>query len=260
MNKDNNKPIKRKPRLLFTCCNMGWLHRTVMPAIIWACKDDRVAQVDFCFPVDGPYELKLNQVARQVIDLGYDFWLNVDDDNGPTRNPIDLMELNLPVIGCPTPIWKDKDPKKSPYLYSACDKLENGMYVQHQPLVGLQEVDAVGSGCMLVTREALLKLDGSVPFFKRKLSEDETKVILGPDYYFCERIKAAGMPVHAHYDFNCNHVKEVELGQMISRMITFARESDVEKVESDAPQYNAVESDDGQTGVQQETANVECTG
>ncbi len=230
---------KRKPRVLLTVCSMGWIHRSIMPQIIWAAKDTRVAQCDYNFPVDGLYETKMNCMAKEVIDQEYDFWLNIDDDNGPTKNCLDLLELDLPVVGFPTPIWKDDgDPEKAPFMYNACDEVpahtgEPTKYIQHFPLEGLQVVDAVGSGCMLVARRVLLAL--KFPMFVRMHNEDGTDITKGPDYYFCEQVRKAGFEVHAHFRYNCNHIKEVELGTMIQRMVTFTNEKGLAKVGTNSP-------------------------
>lgn len=224
-----------KPKVLLTCCNMGWLHRTTLPQIVWAVKDPRY-HVDIEVPQEGDYCLMMNQVAQSVIGGKYDYWLNMDDDNGPSRNALDLVELGLDIVGLPTPIWKGGSELPVPFFWSAVDRRDDGRYIQHDPLEGLQEVDAVGSGCMVVSRRVIEGL--TFPLFKRVFSDDGCSVIKGPDYFFCEKARAAGFKVHTHCDYTCNHVKEVELHSMIKAMVKFTRECNPvgEGVAEDVPQ------------------------
>jgi hypothetical protein len=75
---------------------------------------------------------------------------------------------------------------------------------------------------MLVARRALEAL--TFPIFERIHSEDGTDIIKGPDYLFCEKVRSAGMQIHAHFGYNCNHVKEMELGTTIERLVRFTND------------------------------------
>jgi hypothetical protein len=172
------------------------------------------AAIDFDMPESGEYVQKMNRFARSVIRDGYDWWINMDDDNGPLLNPMDLISLDKPVIGLPTPIWKQN--KEWPFMYSAFDCAEDGQYVMHDPTQGgLQEVDSVGSGCMVVRADVLRAV--GLPAFVRVKDDDGVKTVLGPDHYFCEQVRKAGFQIYAHYDYRCNHIKDIELGTMFEK-------------------------------------------
>ena len=72
---------------------------------------------------------------------------------------------------------------------------------------GLLEVDAVGSGVMLIARRVLEKV--KIPF-ERKWN-DEGVPIKGLDFYFCDKAKALGFKIFVHWEYLCSHFKKVDL-------------------------------------------------
>lgn len=203
------------PRILFSVPNMGWVHISCFQAMLGAAIRGGAA-IDFDMPDGGEYTQKMNRFARSVVREGYDWWINMDDDNGPVLNPVDLIALDKPVIGLPTPIWKHD--KEWPFSYSAFDRTANGQYLTRNPVGGepLQEVHAVGSGCMVVRADVLRAI--GLPAFQRVKDADGVKTTLGPDFYFCERVREAGFKIYAHFGYKCNHVKDVDLGTMFEKV------------------------------------------
>ena len=215
------------PRILYSIPNMGWIHTSCFKAMLGAAIRGGAA-IDFDMPEEGEYVQKMNRFAKAVIRDGYDFWIHMDDDNGPLLNPMDLIALDKPVIGLPTPIWKQD--KSWPFSYSAFDYAGDGQYSMHDPSGGgLQKVDAIGSGCMVVRADVLRAI--GLPAFKRVKDADEVKTILGPDYYFSERVRAAGFQIYAHYGYKCSHIKDIELGVMFEKsFIAFKAHADAQTV------------------------------
>lgn len=215
------------PRVLATTCNMGWVHRSLMPTVSHLEVAPNIV-VTWNWPESGDYCMKMNQMAKAAVRGGYDYWFNMDDDQGPVSDPSPLFELDLPVIGLPAPIWKHH--QDWPFTYSAFDKVGNNKYRMHDPREGgLQEVDAIGSGCMIV-RTDVLKAIG-LPAFVRVLSSDGCTAIQGPDMYFSDKVVAAGFQLHAHYAHKCNHVKDLELGTMFEKCFeAFELQKDAELV------------------------------
>ena len=210
--------LKCQTRVLFHVPSMGWIHRTCMPAQIAAAVRAYATGVslDFDWPEEGEYVQKMNRAAKMVVREHYDWLITMDDDNGPIRNPLDLIELDLPVVGLPTPIYKQT--REWPFMYSAFDKVEGG-YVMHDPAkggFGVQEVDSIGSGCMVV-RADVLRVVG-LPAFVRVKDGDGIKTKLSPDHYFCNLVREAGFKIHAHFGYKCNHVKNLELGTLFEKV------------------------------------------
>ena len=189
-------------KVLVVVCNEGWLRVEVVVSLLRISSDKR-HQVKIYFPNLKPYENNLAHAAKKVLDEGWDYMLIIDDDNPPINNPLDLIDLKKDIIGCPTPQWNDIDP--FPIYWVAMDKVKNG-YKPHQNTNGLQEVDAVGTCCMLIHRRVFEK--GII--FKRLWNVDGTMNI-GVDFHFCEQAKKKGFKIFAHYDYICDHIKEISL-------------------------------------------------
>jgi hypothetical protein len=147
----------------------------------------------------------------------YDFWLNIDADNPPMSNPLDLVELDRDIIGCPTPVWHftGKKPGERPFYENAYKFVskEDG-YTEWSDKVGLQKVDAVGTGCLLISRRVFLDPEMRKAPFNRTYNEDGT-VERGNDIAFCERATKQGFEIFAHYNYRCQHFNELELHEVV---------------------------------------------
>ncbi len=189
----------------------GWIHKHVHFAIIKMLQDDRYRLRHDC-PSHKPYVQNLHKCMWDFLNGGEDYWLTIDTDNPPTNNPLDLVEFDCDVIGCPTPIWRNLVKGDRPWCFNALDKAGDS-YVPHTNCSGLQEVDVVGSGCILISRRVIMALKDNKPFF-RQWNENGTVEKSG-DYSFCEKAKQAGFRIWTHYDYSCMHFNELELGEVI---------------------------------------------
>ena len=201
-----------KTRVLISIPTEGWIHKHCVFALAKIMEDHRY-QKKLILPTHRPYENNLNQIVKQFLDEEHDFWLNFDSDNPPRHNPLDLVSLNLDIIGCPTPVWANMKKGDYPIYWNALDKKDDG-WAPHKQTSGLQEVDAIGSGCMLISRRVFLAL--KKPFMREW--DDDGIVQRGHDYLFCERAKKAGFKVWAHYDYPCFHFNEIEIGEIAQAM------------------------------------------
>lgn len=196
-------------KVLVSVCNQAWLHKRVVFALLKLQQDPRVTVI---LPTHTPYEHALNRVCKDLKEkyTDHDFWLNIDADNPPINNPLDLVDLNKDYIGLPTPVWHDAVKGDQPYYYNALIKSGEG----YKPATGegLFEVDATGSGCFLVHRRVIESVIR--PWFMREYDEDGI-VTKGHDYLFCEKVKKAGFKVWTHTGYPCEHYVETDLHSQI---------------------------------------------
>lgn len=169
-------------------------------------------------PTHNPFENNLHHCVNDFMAGDYDYWLSIDADNPPLRNPLDLIEYDRDVIGLPTPVWHYDEERKLPgerpiYLAAYDYAPEKDAYKEHQPQEGLQRVDAVGTGCFLVSRRVFSAPRMREAPFSRTLNGDGT-VNKGNDIAFCERARAEGFEIFAHYDYTCRHFNELELTEV----------------------------------------------
>ena len=199
--------------ILVTVPNDGWVHKTVIQSVMTVANDPRYAKaIDFpslAPPVDNFF----NQACKMIRENGdFEWWLNIDDDNAPTKNPLDLIELGKPIMGCPTPVWR---PDKAQQLqWNAYDRVGRHLYPMTGPHTGFKKVGAVGSGCMLIHRSVI----EAIPKYTFLSCYNEEGIrTMGPDTSFSYRAHEAGFEMWAHFDYPCFHIKEVNLLDLMNR-------------------------------------------
>ena len=147
-----------------------------------------------------------NHIVKRFLENNWDYLLMIDEDNPPLKNPLDLLKLNLDVAICPTPAIKKHD--NPPISFSVFEKIEDVykalVYKGGEKLV---EVDAGGTGCMLIKRQVLEEIKAP---FESKWFEDGTRST-GSDIRFCEKVKEKEFKVWCHWDYICSHYKTVDL-------------------------------------------------
>ena len=203
-------------RILVTVPNQHWIHKTVTQKLLMLMLDGRYS-LKIEMPSHKPYENNLHHIVTDFVNGDYDFWLSMDADNPPTQNPLNLVELDLDIIGLPTPIWHyTNQAGERPVYWNAYDYVEDkDAYSEHNPKDGLQKVDAIGTGCFLIARRVFDNPHLLKGAFTRKLYPDGT-VNKGNDISFCERARECGFQIHTHYDFPCMHFSELELNETVT--------------------------------------------
>jgi 2-polyprenyl-3-methyl-5-hydroxy-6-metoxy-1,4-benzoquinol methylase len=204
------EPVK-EPRVLVVVPNTGFVHiglAHVLLEILGGTKHQ------YMFIQDKPVENVRNKACLMMRQDDFDFLLMIDNDTVPTGNPLDLMALDKDVMIFPTLMFKL--PKNLmemggyPFAWNAMDWVEDlGQWREHIPRDGLQEIDAGGTGCIMIARRVLEHPEMRHPFTRVWNPDGECTV--GSDLFFCKRAKEQGFRVWAHYDYRCRHVKQIEL-------------------------------------------------
>jgi hypothetical protein len=209
--------VFRKPRVLITIPNQHWVHKLVMARAIAMLSDSRCQSV-LEMPSNKPFEATLQDCVDRLVDGPFNWWISIDADNPPERNPLDLITFDKDVIGCPTPIyhWTGKQGERPIYWNAYQYDEQNGLYREWPEREGLQRVDAIGTGCFVAHRRVFEHPDLRYGAFQRRW--EKGRVERGNDLAFCERAKEAGFAVWAHYDYPAEHMVEIPLNE-ISRAI-----------------------------------------
>lgn len=201
-------------RILISVPNTGWIHKHVCFATDLLLADSRY-ETRLIRPTHNPYENNLHHIVHDFIVGGYDLWLNIDADNPPMRNPLDLVALDKDILGLPTPVWHSEALGERPLYYNGYDYDEDkDAYREHQVREGLQSVDAVGTGCILVARRVFEDAEMRKAPFQRQYYDDG-RVHKGNDISFCERARDRGFSIWCHYDYPCRHFNELELNEVV---------------------------------------------
>lgn len=204
-----------KLSVLITVPNTGWLHKTTALALL-RLQTDRRYRLRISLPTAVPLENNQHHIVKDLLKGGEDYWLSIDSDTAPMKNPLDLVEFGKDIVGCPYPIWHyTEKPNERPIYWAAYDYIASKeAYREHEPKDGLQRVDAIGGGCMLISRRVFEHPDLQTGAFARTVNNDGT-VEKGNDIAFCARAIEAGFEVWTHYDYPCQHTNELELTEII---------------------------------------------
>lgn len=208
-------------RVLVTVPNAGkQIHKETVLSLLRLKQDDRY-ELTIKLPTKRPLANNQHHIINDIISENYDYWLSIDADVAPNRNPLNLIELDKDIIGCPTPGWRFKEPldtypdRNRPVYCGAYgyDKEKDAHFVLPQGR-GLQEVDAISGGCFIMARRVfdnkLLRTRG----WWRRLNKDGT-VYMSNDFSFCWRAKKEGFRIWVHWDYIARHYKEAEMTSVL---------------------------------------------
>lgn len=213
--------------VLVTVCNTGTIHKHVVMTLLQMERDKR-HNITILLPQHRPYENGLNKIVKEFLEGDYDYWLNMDSDNppAPRSDPLSCVDLDLDIIGFPTPVvfMKDDTPHDYPTYLNAMDYRDDAVngwgWNPTQVVAGLKAVDAVGSGCMLIARRVLEGMEK--PLFMREWDEDGI-VQRGHDFLFCKHAKEQGFNVYCHFDHPCRHFITTDIGDLIRGFHSYYR-------------------------------------
>lgn len=198
--------------VLVSVPNLGWIHKSVCFVTDRLLLD--VPGLRLIRPTHRPYENNLHHIVLDLLEGGEDWWLNIDADNPPLRNPLELIQHDKDIMGLPTPVWHwtGKKGERPVYWNVYRHAPDDDAYIEWMPREGLQQVDAVGTGCFLAKAEVFrVMLPG---MFQRTYNTDGT-VDKGNDIAFCERAHKVGFEVWAHFDYPCDHWVENSLNEVV---------------------------------------------
>jgi len=196
----------KKPKIYIAVLNQGSIRPELANLLIHTTHDPRY-QVKITYPGDRPIANNRNKIVLKFLEGDWDYLLMLDDDTVPHRNPLDLIEHDKDVIGYPYPQWNEGD-----IYWLAMDQDGDG-YKPIPPArrYGLQQVDALGTGCILIKRSVLEAVRAP---FMRKWSEDGIAE-LGLDFYFCQKAIEAGFEVWCDWRAPCSHFKTLDLIEVL---------------------------------------------
>jgi GT2 family glycosyltransferase len=151
----------------------------------------------------------MNRAVEAFLSTPADVFLTIDDDTIPPLGWVDslvnpIAEGQFDIMGGVALIAKPG----SIFLPNTYEKGDGDTdEFIHSFGNGIQEVDAVGSACLAVSRKVLEEV--KAPFLE-SFHENGT-IDLGGDIRFCTRAKEAGFKVGANFDVLCEHYRPIHL-------------------------------------------------
>ena len=158
-----------------------------------------------------------NMTVKDFLDTDCEWYVSIDSDQIPLKNPLDLILSNREIIGMPTPIaangfvvWNiflNSDKVKDKYVPL---QLHSGM-LKDKKYPDLVECHAIGGGCIIVRREVFEKI---YPPFLDKIDSDGGMDV-EHDLEFCRKSREAGYHVFFSPYYRCEHVKKIPLLEIL---------------------------------------------
>lgn len=156
------------------------------------------------YPSEKPISNNRNKIVQSFLQSDCDYLLMIDNDIVPPLDIINLADFQKDVISpvcfmyqkhliVPLILRRAKDGQYSPLDYKG-----------HE---GLVEVDAVGTGCIFISRRVLEKI--RAPFLNEYDLDGIKKI--GLDLAFCRKAKAEGFKIFCHLDYVCEHWVTMDL-------------------------------------------------
>ena len=132
------------------------------------------------------------KLAMMAIQHNADYALFLDSDMRVPRDlPMRLMAHDKDVVAC------NYSTRRMPAKTVAWSDFSMQEFVTSHDRNGLEPVDAVGMGAMLIKTDVLRKLPQ--PWFQVVYSKS-AQAFIGEDIYFCQLAKAHGVTVHVDHD------------------------------------------------------------
>lgn len=162
----------------------------------------------YSFPADKPISQNRNKIVLDFLNhKELDYLMMIDSDIIPLS--LDILHLidHQKDIIAPVMFAYRQDAIVPLVLKrkreTAPDKIAEYNVVDVTGDEGLIEVDAVGTGCIIIHRRVLEHPQMKAPFLNQY---DENGLrILGLDLNFCKRAKELGFKVWCHLDYQCSH-------------------------------------------------------
>lgn len=191
------------------------IHTSVAQVVERLMRDPRGHRLSIRYPRHRPLENNLNHCVKMLLAEPFTHWLSMDADNPPKRNPLDLLALDVDIVGLPTPIWRCESYDTWPWYWNVYQRKPDTYGYQPWPKrSGLQPVDAIGTGCFLAHRRVFEHPDMQRGAFLRIWNADGT-VEKGNDIAFCERARRAGFGIWAHFGYPCDHHCRIPLLELV---------------------------------------------
>lgn len=201
--------MANKKKIYVAILNQGTVRSEFLHLMTEIVSDNRHEYM-LATPQYKPFVKNLNYTCRAAVESGADYLFVMDDDNPPLRFPVDLFDMNLDAIACPTPMYQNGEIGFNVFVMADDGYRE----LPKEKRKGLVEADVVGTGCFIVKTSVLKEI--GYPYLEWNYDSDSGEATLGPEFRFCEKIKEAGNKIYAHYDYPCSHYKDMNLLDVLS--------------------------------------------
>jgi len=193
-------------KIFVAILNEGWVRVELASKLVRWTQEQKQHEIYLVFSNLRPIEHNRNTLVQEFLKSNNDYLLMIDSDNIPAKNPIELIHFQKDIISCP--VWIYQQGHKHLNVYRQKENEDYLVPIENEK--GLKEIDATGTGVILLSRKVLETIKKP---FERKFDENGIEEI-GQDIYFSMKAKEAGFRLFTHFDYISKHYKLVELSSL----------------------------------------------
>jgi len=196
-------PLKQK-NVYLAILNQGEINESLSKVINIMLEQDAY-RIHLSYSSIKPISNNRNTIVQKFLAIpDCEYLMMIDSDIVPPPNIMRLIDFDKDII---TPLMFTRQKGELLPLFLKRDK--DGIYSVDDYLnkVGLQEIDATGTGCIIIKREVLEKVKKP---FENIYDKDGIKT-LGLDLSFCQKAKELGYKAWVHLDYVASHYYTYDL-------------------------------------------------
>ena len=190
------------------------------------------------------HDFARNCIVDEFLATDCDLLWFVDSDVAPPSNILDLVTVHgdyWKLAGAPYPVFMTPPGEKNPQLvYTVYTQVNGRMHPKKIPYKGLDYVEGVATGCLMIKREVLEKLEK--PYFQFKYNAETMHIEEGEDLGFCRKVSDLNYKFFIDYSMVCKHQKELCLLEVNNYTIEYANKSVLAYDRAIRPQIAALET------------------
>lgn len=212
----NGQRQGRRPSIFIAMPNLGVL-RTENALLLLQWFSSGRYRLKFFAPMHiRPHDRARNLCHREFLKEDYEYLFFLDADTVPPAEALDrLLAADKPMISATVQTLKmdDGEPRLIPVAlrYDA----QAGGYKPYWGR-GIEKVDVTTCAATLIKREVLEAVGPRA--FQFPFEDEWGTDGLGEDFYFCERVRAAGFTIWNDFGMLCSHYKELDT-KAINRLL-----------------------------------------
>lgn len=197
----------KKKKIFLAVLNQGEIKTDLAKVLNYIQQNDSY-EIMVSYPASKPITNNRNMIVQKFLAIkDADYLMMIDADIIPTPDILNLVDFEKDII-TPLMFVQQKGTLIPLYLRRNKDGIyDAGNYLEE---TGLQEVDATGTGCIVIKREVLEKVEHP---FENVYDRDGIKK-LGNDFNFCKKAKELGFKVWVHLDYVADHISSASLREM----------------------------------------------
>lgn len=164
--------------------------------------------VSISYPNEKPIANNRNKIVQEfLLQKDFDYLMMIDSDIIPPDNILNLIDFQKDIISPICFIYQQN--VIAPLLLKRNPEGTFGV-AGFKGYEGLVELDAVGTGCIILSRKVLE--DVSAPFLD--IFDEHGVRKYGLDISFCQKAKAKGYKVYCHLDYIAEHYVRMGLARI----------------------------------------------